>query len=418
MWFYDNPFTYQRPKHIWLNFFIQQVGTNPYVEFAVNWSTPAWDSLGMGSPPLPGEDEMRYIGRQTFPVVLGWNTIDYTLPFNPEWVSIDFVAADVMTNGWIRHECVGTSLDLAFVITGHEGIPPDTGKNHFKTWRIQPQTFNRTVFVQDQFMEDSLRLVRIEFLSNPVQKVVQNDTFNITRPDDHLTWYRAVGRDTLLKVEYVNQFESTTVAIDSVKYLLVPTQKQPHAPPESLDHYKAYRIKDPVGFDWPCVLMDQFDSLYGMPESIYMLKPLYFLTPALKNMPPPMFDSVTHYVAYEIFPKRFFPITVNTFDQFGTHVLQVDTSKFLLVPTAKLRVTPPVKCGDVNNDGILGLGDVVYLISYQYKGGPAPVPLKCVGDVNNDDIVGLGDVVYLISYQYKGGPAPNPNCCNPPWVSE
>jgi hypothetical protein len=214
-------------------------------------------------------------------------------------------------------------------------------RNHYKTWRIQPQTFDRTVFVQDQFMEDSLRLVALEFLSNPVKKVVQNDTFNIIRPNDHLTWYRAVGRDTLLEVEYVNQFESTTVSIDFVKYLLVPTQKQPHAPPESLDHYKAYRIKDPVAFDAPTLLEDQFDSLYGSPEFIYMLKPIYFLTPSLKNMPPPMFDSITHYVAYEIFPNRFFPIPVNTFDQFGSHVLQVDTSKILLVPTKKLGVTSP-----------------------------------------------------------------------------
>jgi hypothetical protein len=198
MWFYDNPFTYTRPKHIWLDFFIQPVGPMPYAEFAINWSTPAWDTLGMERPPLPGENEMLYIGRQIFPVVPGPNIIDYTLPYNPEWVSVDFLATDVMINGWIYHECIGTSLDLAFVITGHEGVLP-------------------------------------------------------------------------------------------------------------------------------------------------------------------------------------------------------------------------VKCGDVNNDGILGLGDVVYLISYQYKGGPAPVPCKCVGDVNNDDIVGLGDVVYLITYQYKGGPAPNPNCCNPPW---
>jgi putative component of membrane protein insertase Oxa1/YidC/SpoIIIJ protein YidD len=78
----------------------------------------------------------------------------------------------------------------------------------------------------------------------------------------------------------------------------------------------------------------------------------------------------------------------------------------------------PVLCGDMNNNGMINLGDIVYLITYVYKGGPAPVPLLCVGDVNHDGIVGLGDVVYMITYVYKGGPPPNPNCCNPPWVSE
>ena len=61
--------------------------------------------------------------------------------------------------------------------------------------------------------------------------------------------------------------------------------------------------------------------------------------------------------------------------------------------------------GDVNNSGAVELGDVVYLISYLYKNGPAPNPLL-VGDVNCSGMVELGDVVFLISYLYKGGPAP------------
>jgi len=125
IWFYDNPFTYERPKHIWLQFNINQAGPMPTAQFAINWSTPAWDSLEMGRPPLPGENEMLYIGRQVFPVHPGPNTIDYSLSYNPEWVSIDFVATDVLINGWIWHECVQTSMDLAFVITGEEAPPCD-----------------------------------------------------------------------------------------------------------------------------------------------------------------------------------------------------------------------------------------------------------------------------------------------------
>jgi hypothetical protein len=124
MWFYDNPFTFERPKHIQLNFYIEPVGPQPTYQFAINWSTPEWDTLGMGRPPKPGEDEMLYIGRQVFEVIPGPNLIDFSLPYNPEWVSVDFVATDVMISGWMYHECVGTSLDLSFVITGHEGEPP------------------------------------------------------------------------------------------------------------------------------------------------------------------------------------------------------------------------------------------------------------------------------------------------------
>ena len=62
--------------------------------------------------------------------------------------------------------------------------------------------------------------------------------------------------------------------------------------------------------------------------------------------------------------------------------------------------------GDVNADSVTNLGDVVYLITYLYKSGPAPVPLLS-GDANCSGEVELGDVVYLISYLYKGGPAPS-----------
>jgi hypothetical protein len=126
MWFYDNPFVYQ-PKHIWLEFFVELPYPHSYAEFAINWSTDIWSTEGVpGRPPLPEDGfEDLYIGRQIFPVYQGWNTIDYWITaYNPEWVSIDFRAVDAMINGWIYHECDSTSLDLAFVITGHEGIPP------------------------------------------------------------------------------------------------------------------------------------------------------------------------------------------------------------------------------------------------------------------------------------------------------
>jgi hypothetical protein len=62
--------------------------------------------------------------------------------------------------------------------------------------------------------------------------------------------------------------------------------------------------------------------------------------------------------------------------------------------------------GDVNGDGIINIGDVVYLVTYLYRNGPAPDP-SWVGDANSDAIVNIGDVVYLVSYLYKGGPPPS-----------
>ena len=66
---------------------------------------------------------------------------------------------------------------------------------------------------------------------------------------------------------------------------------------------------------------------------------------------------------------------------------------------------PAYMHGDANGDQVIDLGDVVYLINYLYKDGPAPEPLEA-GDANCDEVVDLGDVVYLINYLYRDGPPP------------
>jgi hypothetical protein len=61
--------------------------------------------------------------------------------------------------------------------------------------------------------------------------------------------------------------------------------------------------------------------------------------------------------------------------------------------------------GDANGDGKVSVGDVVYLINYLFKGGPAPNPMGA-GDANHDGFVTVGDCVYLINYLFKGGSPP------------
>jgi hypothetical protein len=67
-------------------------------------------------------------------------------------------------------------------------------------------------------------------------------------------------------------------------------------------------------------------------------------------------------------------------------------------------------CGDANVDWQVNVADAVFLISYIFKGGPAPDPV-CVGDANGDDNGNVGDAVYLIAYVFSGGPPPGEDCC-------
>jgi len=65
-----------------------------------------------------------------------------------------------------------------------------------------------------------------------------------------------------------------------------------------------------------------------------------------------------------------------------------------------------VNCGDANADGVIDVGDLVYLINYLFKSGPLPKPYQA-GDSNCSGSVDVGDVVYLINYLFKGGLPPS-----------
>lgn len=69
--------------------------------------------------------------------------------------------------------------------------------------------------------------------------------------------------------------------------------------------------------------------------------------------------------------------------------------------------------GDANRDGKKNVSDVIYLINYLFKGGPAPDPVN-LGDVNfckeNPPVQPgqptVADVIYLVNYLFKGGKPP------------
>jgi hypothetical protein len=63
-------------------------------------------------------------------------------------------------------------------------------------------------------------------------------------------------------------------------------------------------------------------------------------------------------------------------------------------------------CGDADGNKDINILDIVFLINYKYKGGPAPNP-EVAADVDSDGNVNILDIVYLINYKYKSGPAPN-----------
>ena len=78
----------------------------------------------------------------------------------------------------------------------------------------------------------------------------------------------------------------------------------------------------------------------------------------------------------------------------------VQNCNFLLVASQTHNLTSD--CGDVKKDGALNVLDVTFLISYLYKGGPAPENWFNA-DVDHSGSVNILDLTRFINFLYKGG---------------
>jgi hypothetical protein len=531
MWFYNNPFTFDQVKEIFMDFWIEEAGPGAYAEFAINWSTPEWDTLEMDRPPLPEDEWVNpgFIGREIFEVYPGPNYIDYVIPYNPEWVSIDFRATDVIVNGWIWHECVQTSMDLAFVITGPDVTPGiDVEK---KVWdatipgwvdstdidsctNAQFQATIRNTGTCDltdvhihDFMDASLEFISaqpppddivpaadgVNLYWNPIDPISAGDsmvislTAHVIGPVCHLdsNWVHAEG---------FCEPTGDWVWDEDVAYV--------HATePEWPDHKMHFpQLPNPEGWDvlatYPVVAADDFRcSESGPITGIHFWGSWWmndigvingFRLSIHSNIPGPPYSQpgdtlwtayITDFVETPMEPDTqgwydplqnfwepldhvdYFRYDITNipepFVQDSGTIYWLDIMAFVAgpgYPDAPLwgwktslvhweddavwaLDDPPyywlpledpitgmtldlafvitteeqqVLCGDVNHSGAVDAGDVVYLISYLFRGGPAPSPLL-QGDVNCSGAVDAGDVVYLISYLFRGGPDP----CDP-----
>jgi len=71
---------------------------------------------------------------------------------------------------------------------------------------------------------------------------------------------------------------------------------------------------------------------------------------------------------------------------------------------------PVALTGDANNTGALNSADIIHLVNFVFKGGPAPLPCTASGDVNCTGSVTSADIINLVNYVFKSGAAPCDVC--------
>ncbi|MDH4035723.1 MAG: M28 family peptidase, partial [candidate division Zixibacteria bacterium] len=65
--------------------------------------------------------------------------------------------------------------------------------------------------------------------------------------------------------------------------------------------------------------------------------------------------------------------------------------------------------GDIDNNGQIDIGDLVYLVDYMFLGGPPP-PVMNSADVDASCQIDIADLIYVVVYFFDGGPLPLPGC--------
>ena len=62
--------------------------------------------------------------------------------------------------------------------------------------------------------------------------------------------------------------------------------------------------------------------------------------------------------------------------------------------------------GDCDESGEVTTADIIHLVGYVFKGGPAPSPTAAVGDVNCDRVDSGSDIICLVNYVFRSAAMP------------
>src|SRR5262249_30867885 len=154
--------------------------------------------------------------------------------------------------------------------------------DHFKCWTVvEGRPANDFVLLHDQFNQANElepALVRSPiFFCNPTVKTLSTGVVTpILHPDHHLKMYLiTTPPEPTRTVTVFNQFDRVAagqiLTVFQPIILAVPTQKEPHAEPQGLDHFKCYLTRgEPV--DRKVTLQDQFDKQRR--EEVAILRPV------------------------------------------------------------------------------------------------------------------------------------------------
>ena len=122
---------------------------------------------------------------------------------------------------------------------------------------------------------------------------------------------------------------------------MLPTQKDPHLFPRTLDHFKCYRVAEGTPDNSVVNLIDQFHE----EDNVLVGNPAVFCNPVVKVHGPKIFKikhPEAHLTCYTISSAHPVTVTPSVHNQFGDETLSLNPANILCVPSQKLSWTGTV----------------------------------------------------------------------------
>ena len=165
-----------------------------------------------------------------------------------------------------------------------------------------------------------------------------------------------------------------------------------------------YAIDQRQGMWGSCATCNEYlDSVYG-----YMsLGPGGFG----HNPLPADEDMAAHFTfaEHDFAPHETYTVAIGVFE-FGNYAAPGSSAGLITEVAHALNKWLGFGRGDVNNDNVIDLADIIYLANRVNYGGPGAIPFEFLGNVDcntTSPYYTQADVTFLVDYYFNGGPCPS-----------
>ncbi|MFH2035586.1 MAG: FG-GAP-like repeat-containing protein [Candidatus Zixiibacteriota bacterium] len=207
-----------------------------------------------------------------------------------------------------------------------------------------------------------------------------------TSPSDEI-YIAEIDVDMQIKSWWENCFKDDIIYKIEFKFYYDPTELvfiNSGTPDKETEGTTSVEYDDFTGLSY--IRIGMINHGYSLPCDYTTIRKLYFKAKCQPqfNRTSVILDKANTFI--EVAEERFY----------ATH--KIDG-----VITAIQGEIPCYVCGDYDFAGIVNILDIVSVIKYLYKGGPAPYFPDAI-DVDNSGIINIMDITAMINYLYKGGP--------------